>query len=279
MAEESEDEFEEDAVSDDLNLEQADDYEDDHDFVEDLPKKAKGKVAAKGKGEKGKAKARHTMEEKEIIVRDERKGAASSGKIRIKPSQRVDIASVEESAVDSAPDTGKSDVAPQKKQKLPTIKKNKILTSGAPNTPVATKSAPSAAKTSTDGASTTPSTPATRVPANLQGADFNLQDRSVYDSIFKNKSGGASRSGNSRENEERRKYLDNLREADKAKRALDAKHTFDLQAQMDKISAFEDRLRRGYSSVLYPNILGAKMREVYEQERRRREPQEEGETS
>lgn len=45
---------------------------------------------------------------------------------------------------------------------------------------------------------------------------------------------------------------------------------------MDKISAFEDRLRLANSCVLYPNILGAKMREAFEQGRRRRETQEEG---
>lgn len=46
---------------------------------------------------------------------------------------------------------------------------------------------------------------------------------------------------------------------------------------MDKISAFEERLKRARSSVLFPNILGAKMRDVYELEKKRQEPQEEGE--
>ncbi|KAJ3936839.1 MAG: hypothetical protein NXY57DRAFT_869931, partial [Lentinula lateritia] len=137
--------------------------------------------------------------------------------------------------------------------------------------------------TTADGVS---STPAARASAGSQGGDFNLQDRNVYEMLFKSTGGSNARAGSLRENEERRKYLNSLREADKAKRALDAvglalqvrlfkptqvqKQMFDLQAQMDKISAFEDRLRLANSCVLYPNILGAKMREAFEQGRRRR---------
>ena len=51
-------------------------------------------------------------------------------------------------------------------------------------------------------------------------------------------------------------------------------HFFDLQAQFDKISRFEDRLRQGRSSVLYPNFMAAKWTEVYDKERRKQQEQE-----
>ena len=51
-------------------------------------------------------------------------------------------------------------------------------------------------------------------------------------------------------------------------------HLFDLQAQFDKISRFEDRLRQGRSSVLYPNFMAAKWREVYDKEKRKQQEQE-----
>ncbi|KAJ3759877.1 hypothetical protein EV360DRAFT_8800, partial [Lentinula raphanica] len=139
--------------------------------------------------------------------------------------------------------------------------------------------------TTTDDISATLASSAAKPSTGSQGGDFNLQDRSVYEMLFKNAGGSNARAGSIRD-KERRRDLDNLREADKARRAIEAvsftrharlflanpiqKRTFDLQAQMDKISAFEDRLRRANSCVLYPNILGAKMRETFEQNRRRR---------
>jgi len=45
---------------------------------------------------------------------------------------------------------------------------------------------------------------------------------------------------------------------------------FDLQAQHEKISRFEDKLKATHSSALYPNFLAAKWREEYERGRERR---------
>ncbi|KAJ4487956.1 hypothetical protein J3R30DRAFT_3695605 [Lentinula aciculospora] len=277
----SEDDFVEDVVSDDLGPGLPDEYDNDQEFVDDGPRKGKSKAVTKGRGGKGtknsKAKGKAESQEKEIIVRDERQGVASSSmKIRIKPIINVDSASATKSGSDSVlPDPDKGDgPSSQKKRKLPPIKKNKTAASGISTT--AAKPSVSAKSTVADGAL---ATSAIRASASSQGGDFNLQDRNVYEMLFKTTGGSNSRAGNLRENEERRKYLNSLRQADKAKRALDAKRTFDLQAQMDKISAFEDRLRRVNSCVLYPNILGAKMRETFEQGRRRREPKEEGEMS
>ncbi|KAF5391332.1 hypothetical protein D9757_001893 [Collybiopsis confluens] len=277
--EESEDEFEADAAADDFDLGgNTEQSGDDDEFVEDVPKKGKSRNAAKGKGVKGskgsKTKGKRAESGEEIIIRDERQGQngeVSSSKIRIKPSLAAETNPPPEGNV---LDPDKVDITSSlKKQKLPPIKKNKALAAGTPSTPAAGASkalppATSTTKTATtaDGVPATPVTPANRVSAALQGADFNLQDPGVYEMLFKNSSGNAPRAGNRRDNEDRRKHLDSLREADKAKRAQEAKHTFDLQAQMDKISAFEDRLRRVRSSVLYPNILGAKMRDVHVRE-------------
>lgn len=43
---------------------------------------------------------------------------------------------------------------------------------------------------------------------------------------------------------------------------------FDLQAEMEKILIFEEKLRHAGSAVLYPNILAAKWKERWERERR-----------
>ena len=47
------------------------------------------------------------------------------------------------------------------------------------------------------------------------------------------------------------------------------KHVFDLQAQWDKISRFEERLRQEKSSVLFPNFLAAKFKDDWERQRRK----------
>ncbi|KAJ4469429.1 hypothetical protein C8J55DRAFT_523914 [Lentinula edodes] len=284
-ADDSGDEFDVGVVSDDLGRGIRDEPDDDEEFVDDVPKKGKGKSTAKAKGAKGgkgtknpRVKGKGQSQEKEITVRDERQGVASSSmKIRIKPSVNVDAVPVTNPGMGSvAPDAEKGDgPIPQKKRKLPSIKKNKTAASGTPTT-ISKPTASMNASSKTITADGVPSTPAARASAGSQGGDFNLQDRNVYEMLFKSTGGSNARAGSLRENEERRKYLNSLREADKAKRALDAKQMFDLQAQMDKISAFEDRLRLANSCVLYPNILGAKMREAFEQGRRRREPQGEG---
>ncbi|KAJ3779309.1 hypothetical protein FB446DRAFT_782499 [Lentinula raphanica] len=277
----TDDEYEVDILSDDLGPGPADEYDDaDLDFADDSPKKGKGRPTPKNKGGKNgkgmknsRAKNKAESQQKEIIVRDERQGVASSSmKIRIKPSLTANPAPATKSSLDPAVPILEIDDRPtsqaQAKRKLPPIKKNKTTSSAATNVKPKT--------TTTDDISATLASSAAKPSTGSQGGDFNLQDRSVYEMLFKNAGGSNARAGSIRD-KERRRDLDNLREADKARRAIEAKRTFDLQAQMDKISAFEDRLRRANSCVLYPNILGAKMRETFEQNRRRREPQEEGE--
>ena len=51
-------------------------------------------------------------------------------------------------------------------------------------------------------------------------------------------------------------------------------HSFDLQAQFEKISRFEEKLRAERSAALYPNFMAAKWREVYDREKRRQKEQE-----
>ena len=93
------------------------------------------------------------------------------------------------------------------------------------------------------------------------------------------------RSGVKRENEERKKELNRMREDARAQRAQEAvskicllslydlkspqKKTFDLQGQMEKSLRFEEKLRLSCPAVLYPNILAARWKEEYEREKKR----------
>lgn len=164
-----------------------------------------------------------------------------------------------------------SAVSAKKRMRLPTIKKNKVPTLTAPSTPstpaIATKLDPPIA--------------ALKVGELKQGAaraaaiaatDLDLANKSVYDELFKggNTSGGGGSNRRTKE-EERRKELHRMREDARSKRALEATVAFDLQAQHEKISRFEDKLKAAHSSALYPNFLAAKLRQEYELERRRRE--------
>ncbi|KAF5365740.1 hypothetical protein D9758_003348 [Tetrapyrgos nigripes] len=236
--------------------------DDDDDFVEEVERKrpAKGKGTAKGKNAKGgkgsKAKA---DEPKEIMIKDERQGSSSK---RIIVDDNV-----------STPVKETEDASIPKKKKLPSIKKNKPpgVNTGS-TTATNPKSASSTAKAPVDGISLTPSNPAVRVPPASVSTDFDLRDKNVYAMLLGGSGGSSSASGTKREKEEqRRKELNKLRDEAKAKRAMEAKDSFDLQAGVDKILRFEERLRRANSAVLYPNILGGKMKEVWEHERRRRD--------
>ncbi|KAH7871853.1 uncharacterized protein C8R40DRAFT_1120483 [Lentinula edodes] len=182
-------------MSDDLGRGILDERDDDEEFVDDVPKKGKGKSStAKVKGIKGgkgtknpRVKGKGQSQEKEITVRDERQGVASSSmKIRIKPSVNVDAVPVTNPGMGSvAPDAEKGDgPIPQKKRKLPSIKKNKTAASGTPTT-VAKPTASINASSKTTMADGVPSTPAARASAGSQGGDFNLQDRNVYEMLFK----------------------------------------------------------------------------------------------
>lgn len=48
---------------------------------------------------------------------------------------------------------------------------------------------------------------------------------------------------------------------------------FDLQAQQEKVSRFEEKLRAVRSAALYPNFLAGKWRELWERERSRHKEQ------
>jgi hypothetical protein len=113
----------------------------------------------------------------------------------------------------------------------------------------------------------------------------------ILNGLLPQTGGATPRSGlNRREkDEERRKELNKLRDEARAKRSLEAvcwflflvgpstethlfqKQSFDLQGQTEKIARFEERLRRGQSSALYPNFLAAKWRELWEREKKRLE--------
>ncbi|KAG6894230.1 hypothetical protein C0993_012011, partial [Termitomyces sp. T159_Od127] len=124
-----------------------------------------------------------------------------------------------------------------------------------------------------------------RVPPMMVGnADFDLRDESVYKALFNqvwwfsvsvaesltcDKSGGSTpRSGLARQkkDEERRKELNKMRDEARAKKLSDMSPSFNLQAQYEKIKRFEETLGR---RCLFPNVLAAKWREIYEGERRK----------
>ncbi|KAF9451024.1 hypothetical protein P691DRAFT_654317, partial [Macrolepiota fuliginosa MF-IS2] len=101
--------------------------------------------------------------------------------------------------------------------------------------------------------------------------DLDLSNPSLYAELFKNPAGNASRTGLNRraKEEERRKELDKMRDEYKTTFAEQAKLSFDLQDQAEKMARFEELLRRRHSSALYPNFLAAKWREEWEREKRR----------
>ncbi|KAJ3936838.1 MAG: hypothetical protein NXY57DRAFT_81576 [Lentinula lateritia] len=115
-ADDSGDEFDVGVVSDDLGRGILDERDDGEELVDDVPKKGKGKSTAKAKGVRGgkgtknpRVKGKGQSQEKEITVRDERQGVASSSmKIRIKPSVNVDAVPVTNPSIGSvAPDAEK----------------------------------------------------------------------------------------------------------------------------------------------------------------------------
>ncbi|KIK08629.1 hypothetical protein K443DRAFT_672153 [Laccaria amethystina LaAM-08-1] len=169
-----------------------------------------------------------------------------------------------------------SAVSAKKRTRLPTIKKNKVPTLTAPSTPstpaIASKLDPAIAALKVGE----PKQGAARAAA-IAATDLDLGNKSVYNELFRGGNTSAGGSSNRRtKEEERRKELHRMREDARSKRALEATVAFDLQAQHEKISRFEDKLKAAHSSALYPNFLAAKWREEYELERRRRERAQEG---
>ncbi|KAL0954770.1 hypothetical protein HGRIS_003720 [Hohenbuehelia grisea] len=275
-----------------------DDYnepDDEDDFIVEDTRSSKsksntkgGKSAATSSRRKGKVKEAP----QEIMMKDERKvpprriSAAAQDKppVGIKRSRLKEIKSddvdVGQGSIGSSEDpplsaTEESSLPkesappPLKKPKLPTIRKTKLAGSGGPSTPVSASKPSQGAKPVVDEKlATTSSVP--RKPAAFAGnADFDLRNPSVYSELFKTAGGTTPRSGlNRREKEEeRRKELDKMRDEARKKREDESKNTFDLQAQVDKIARFEEKLRSIRSGAMWPNSLAAKWRDVYEKGR------------
>jgi len=169
---------------------------------------------------------------------------------------------------------------PFKKKRLPPIKKNKPTatpsTNVASNFPATGKPGPvpSEAKAGTtlqEGSVDTLSVLKRPKRINKQ-QEVNLNDRSVYESLFKHSGGSIPRAGlNLKEKEERRRELDRMREEDRRRRAADAEHVFNLRAQHNKITSFVERLQARRSGALWPNILAVAFRQERERDDRRRE--------
>ncbi|KAI9566429.1 hypothetical protein HD554DRAFT_2115704 [Boletus coccyginus] len=251
---------------------------------------AKGKLGRPKLGQlKGvKAKGHKDKDrDREIVMKDERRLAvppattsrASSAAAQSQPSDMFsndDLAPP--SAVDSLPDAAKDPLSHTipKKRKLPPIKKTK--TTGATGTPTPSTTTQKPAPPVQELAKPSLPTSEQRKQALTGVRDVDLADSRVYAELFKGAGGNTPKSG-LKNADERRKELDKMRDEARARRVEEAKCTFDLQSQADKIAHFEQRLRAENSTVLHPNFLAAKFRDEWEQERRHRRfsPKEEGE--
>ncbi|KAG8217515.1 hypothetical protein J3R82DRAFT_5663 [Butyriboletus roseoflavus] len=263
----------------------------DDDFEIDTPPKrgapkpkagaAKGKAGKARQGQFKGAKAKSVKEKErdsEFCLKDERKltvppattSRASSAAAQSQPS---DLFSNDDVAPSSTVDPLGQTIP--KKRKLPPIKKTKTAT-GTP-TPTTTTQKPPPAPAQELAKPSLP-TSEQRKQALTGVRDIDLADSKIYAELFKGAGGNTPRSG-LKNAEERRKELDKMRDEARARRAEEAKFTFDLQSQADKIARFEQRLRVENSTVLHPNFLAAKFRDEWELERRNRRatPKEEGE--
>ncbi|KAL0071412.1 hypothetical protein AAF712_001269 [Marasmius tenuissimus] len=270
--EDTDDQFDLDA--DDLaqDLGTLDDDDDDDEF-EDEPKRAKSKAkgGSNSRGQKGKGKE------------SSRKAKPTRPSLNAPSSPLVDV--VDDQSYPSpnvpAPSTSQikeSGSPPQKKRKLPNIKKNKPNATGTPVLP-AKKPTLSVPVKGTEEADITKTLGLKAAPPPVS-ADLDLRNNNVYAELFNRPGASNIRAGVSRreKEEQRRKELDKMRDEARVKRSAEGRDNFALQAQMDKILRFEERLKKSNSPALYPNILGAKMREMYdaEKKRRAREPSRNG---
>ncbi|KAL4254054.1 hypothetical protein ABKN59_002467 [Abortiporus biennis] len=223
--------------------------------------------------------------EKQITMRDERKmtsplsttPSTSISKESTKRSRPLeDESSLLAFATTSEltkPEEAEPIPPPPKKIKLPTIKKNKQPASST------TPSTPGAKPTAKKKPDPIRPTIVERKPAaTANNADFDLRDASVYAQLFNKPAGSTPNSGlNRREKEEaRRKELNKMREDARAKRAEEAKQSFDLQSAHDKIAKFEEKLRLRRSMAIYPNILGSVLKENYERRLKQRQRERDG---
>ncbi|KZT70119.1 hypothetical protein DAEQUDRAFT_764869 [Daedalea quercina L-15889] len=267
----------EDEDADPLGLTAMDPDDDEFEPEPAVSKRSAGKTkATKANPKLSRTKAK--VEEKEIVIRDERKllpsespvpkDKPSTSRLPLKRAPSSDEIPGGNSATaaldvpeDTAANTEEAEPPPPKKRKLPPIKKNK--TSTVPSTPAVAKPATNAPKVDTPTPSKDPNGPvgvAARKPAASMGAaDFDLRDANVYAQLFNKPVKQQPDSGLNRRQreEERRRQLNNMRDEARAKRAEEAKQTFDLQAAHEKILRFEEKLRAHNSIALYPNVLGA----------------------
>ncbi|KAI9446460.1 hypothetical protein H4582DRAFT_2069791 [Lactarius indigo] len=167
---------------------------------------------------------------------------------------------------------------PFKKKRLPPIKKNKPnavpSTNATPNHPATGKPGQEAkAGPSLVQEESVDTLSVLKRPKRINNQqEVNLNDKSVYESLFKHSGGSIPRAGlNLKEKEERRRELDRMREEDRRRRAADAEHVFDLRAQHNKITSFVERLQARRSGALWPNILAVAFRQERERDDRRRE--------
>ncbi|TDL27472.1 hypothetical protein BD410DRAFT_782556 [Rickenella mellea] len=155
----------------------------------------------------------------------------------------------------------------QKKRKLPTIKKNKNLAATAVSSGTSTPVNPSSSRPLTAPAGVDPTVksllnPNNSLPrkpaASLGGADIDLSNSDIYNSLFKSGGGHTPKSGlNRREKEEeRRKELDQMRDEARAARLSSLQRTsFDLLAGQEKVARFEAKLKERNSVALFPAHL------------------------
>ncbi|KAH9005152.1 hypothetical protein EDB86DRAFT_3071729 [Lactarius hatsudake] len=167
---------------------------------------------------------------------------------------------------------------PFKKKRLPPIKKNKPnavpSTNLTPNHPATGKPGQEAkAGPSLVQEESVDTLSVLKRPKRINNQqEVNLNDKSVYESLFKHSGGSIPRAGlNLKEKEERRRELDGMREEDRRRRAADAEHVFDLRAQHNKITSFVERLQARRSGALWPNILAVAFRQERERDDHRRE--------
>lgn len=143
------------------------------------------------------------------------------------------------------------------KRKLPTIKKNKSGT-GPESQP---RPSPLSKPTDHLGAINR------KVVADREIAkDLDLRDPNALKSLMQ-----AMPRARGREKDERQQENNRNRAEYQKKMVQDYKPTFDLQAQRERIQAFEARLLKVQSDIALPNVLGAKMRQVYNAKERERE--------
>ncbi|KAL4265221.1 hypothetical protein AB1N83_000094 [Pleurotus pulmonarius] len=215
--------------------------------------------------------------EKPIPMKDERRShlkestpasESTSGVKRARPKDaELDVDGFEPSAMEASNSMGASS------QTDGSATAGENATSSGPNTPsIASASAPKAIAglATKQGAGDPKAANLPRPAAYVGMTDFDLRNPNVYSELFKTASGNTPRSGlNRREKEEERlKELDKMRDEARTKRMAEAKPPFDLQAQVEKIYNFEQRLVNR-SSALYPNCLGARWRDDWELKRKR----------